>query len=192
MKKQRKNEVGITLVALIVTIIILLILAGVGITALTQTGLFEKAKEAKKITENAQTTENIVLGSYENKIDEITGSRDEVTISKEEYETLKNANSYSTEEKKVGKWIDGSDLYKVTVSCNCSINGRNWYTFNLGLSKYKIQKTIDIEYLNDTKDGSVVWDFFGSYLEKDNLKVFVSTDEYMSFNYVTLTYTKNE
>ena len=64
MKKQRKNEVGITLVALIVTIIILLILAGVGITALTQTGLFEKAKEAKKITENAQTTENIVLGSY--------------------------------------------------------------------------------------------------------------------------------
>ncbi len=192
MKKQRKNEVGITLVALIVTIIILLILAGVGITALTQTGLFEKAKEAKKITENAQTTENIVLGSYENKIDEITGSRDEVTISKEEYETLKNANSYSTEEKKVGKWLDGSDLYKVTVSCNCSINGRNWYTFNLGLSKYKIQKTIDIEYLNDTKDGSVVWDFFGSYLEKDNLKVFVSTDEYMSFNYVTLTYTKNE
>ena len=187
-----KNEVGITLVALIVTIIILLILAGVGITALTQTGLFEKAKEAKKITENAQTTENIVLGSYENKIDEITGSRDEVTISKEEYETLKNANSYSTEEKKVGKWLDGSDLYKVTVSCNCSINGRNWYTFNLGLSKYKIQKTIDIEYLNDTKDGSVVWDFFGSYLEKDNLKVFVSTDEYMSFNYVTLTYTKNE
>ena len=192
MKKQRKNEVGITLVALIVTIIILLILAGVGITALTQTGLFEKAKEAKEITENAQTTENIVLGSYENKIDEITGSRDEVTISKEEYETLKNANSYSTEEKKVGKWLDGSDLYKVTVSCNCSINGRNWYTFNLGLSKYKIQKTIDIEYLNDTKDGSVVWDFFGSYLEKDNLKVFVSTDEYMSFNYVTLTYTKNE
>ena len=192
MKKQRKNEVGITLVALVITIIILLILAGVGITALTQTGLFEKAKEAKKITENAQTTENIVLGSYENKIDEITGSRDEVTISKEEYETLKNANSYSTEEKKVGKWLDGSDLYKVTVSCNCSINGRNWYTFNLGLSKYKIQKTIDIEYLNDTKDGSVVWDFFGSYLEKDNLKVFVSTDEYMSFNYVTLTYTKNE
>ena len=192
MKKQRKNEVGITLVALVITIIILLILAGVGITALTQTGLFEKAKEAKKITENAQTTENIVLGSYENKINEITGSRDEVTISKEEYETLKNTNTYSTEEKKVGKWLDGSDLYKVTVSCNCSINGRNWYTFNLGLSKYKIQKTIDIEYLNDIKDGSVVWDFFGSYVEKDNLKVFVSTDEYISFNYVTLTYTKNE
>ena len=35
-----KNNLGITLVSLVVTIIILLILAGVGITALIQTELF--------------------------------------------------------------------------------------------------------------------------------------------------------
>ena len=76
MKRQMKNEVGITLVALVITIIILLILSGISITALTQTNLFKNAKEAKKITENAQNTENDTLTSYESKIDEITGSRD--------------------------------------------------------------------------------------------------------------------
>ena len=75
MKKQRKNEVGITLVALVITIIILLILAGVGITALTQTGLFEKAKEAKEITENAIENENSTLGKYENTINQLSSTR---------------------------------------------------------------------------------------------------------------------
>ena len=74
MKKQMKNEIGITLVALIVTIIILLILAGISIQGLTQTGLFENAKQAKKTTENSQEKENIILGSYENKINEIVDS----------------------------------------------------------------------------------------------------------------------
>ena len=45
---REKNIKGITLVALVVTIIILLILAGVAIATLTQTGLFESAKQAKK------------------------------------------------------------------------------------------------------------------------------------------------
>ena len=39
---------GITLVALVVTIVILLILAEISISALTQTGIFQKAKESKK------------------------------------------------------------------------------------------------------------------------------------------------
>ena len=80
MKKKLKNEYGITLVALVITIIILLILAGVAINALTQTGLFENAKQAKNITENAQGEENVILESYENKVNkiasEISGSRE--------------------------------------------------------------------------------------------------------------------
>ena len=45
MKKQRKNEIGITLVALIVTIIILLVLAGISITILNHTGLLKNVKQ---------------------------------------------------------------------------------------------------------------------------------------------------
>lgn len=67
MKKINNNK-AITLIALVITIIILLILAGVAINALTQTGLFENAKQAKNVTENAKGEENTILGDYENEI----------------------------------------------------------------------------------------------------------------------------
>lgn len=47
MEKLIKNK-GITLVALVITIIILLILAGVSIQAITNTGLFKNAKKAQE------------------------------------------------------------------------------------------------------------------------------------------------
>ena len=46
MLKDRENK-GITLVALVITIVILLILAGISISVLTNTGIFQKAKDAK-------------------------------------------------------------------------------------------------------------------------------------------------
>ena len=85
----RNKEHGITLVALVITIIILLILAGVAITALTQTGLFENARQAKNATENAQIEENVILGSYENKINEVAGG---VSGSSQKTFKIKNAN----------------------------------------------------------------------------------------------------
>ena len=71
--KENLNK-GITLVALVITIIILLILAGVSITAITQTGLFEKAKQAKKKTINAQEEQQNILNKYTDYISEITGN----------------------------------------------------------------------------------------------------------------------
>ena len=56
MKTQNKQK-GITLVALVITIIILLILAGISISALTNQGIFGKVQEAKKRTENATKQE---------------------------------------------------------------------------------------------------------------------------------------
>ena len=51
MKKESK---GITLVALVITIILLLILSGISISALTNTGIFQKAKDAQQASENAE------------------------------------------------------------------------------------------------------------------------------------------
>ena len=65
-------EKGITLVALVITIIILLILAGITISTLTQNGLFEKAKEAKVRSEEAQKLENETLEEYEKEITKAT------------------------------------------------------------------------------------------------------------------------
>ena len=69
MKKILKNTKGITLVALVITIIILLILAGISISALTNTGIFQKAKDAKQKSENAALDQNTKLDEYENELD---------------------------------------------------------------------------------------------------------------------------
>lgn len=55
-----KSKKGITLIALVITIIVLLILAGVSITALTddEKGVVTKAKEAAQKTEDAQNKED--------------------------------------------------------------------------------------------------------------------------------------
>ena len=66
------SKYGITLIALIITIVILLILAGVTILSLTGSGLFEKAKLAKERQENAQNEEDIMLEEYSNVIDNYT------------------------------------------------------------------------------------------------------------------------
>lgn len=65
----RRNK-GITLVALVVTIIILLILAGISIATLTDNGLFKNSKIAKEKYENSQLLEDDILSSYEKHITE--------------------------------------------------------------------------------------------------------------------------
>ena len=69
MKKTFKNSKGITLVALVITIVILLILAGISISALTNTGIFQKAKDAKQKSEDASLDQNTKLDEYENELD---------------------------------------------------------------------------------------------------------------------------
>ena len=57
MKEILNKRKGITLVALVITIIILLILAGISILALTNQGLFKNAQKAKETTEESQKKE---------------------------------------------------------------------------------------------------------------------------------------
>ena len=68
MKKILKNKKGITLVALVVTIVILLILAGISISTLTNTGIFEKAKDSKQKSDEASLDQNTKLDEYESEI----------------------------------------------------------------------------------------------------------------------------
>ena len=60
-----KRQNGITLVALVITIIILLILAGISIATLSNTSLFGRAKEAANKTEEARLNELNTLNGYE-------------------------------------------------------------------------------------------------------------------------------
>ena len=53
-----KNQKGITLVALIITIIVMLILVGVVVTILVNSNVIGKAKTAGRETENAYNNES--------------------------------------------------------------------------------------------------------------------------------------
>ena len=73
--KRKVKENGITLIALVITIIVLLILAGVTIATLTgENGLLTKANDAKVITEISALKEDIdvyVVGKELNNVEGI-------------------------------------------------------------------------------------------------------------------------
>ena len=76
----KKENKGITLVALVITIIILLILATISIQSLTNTGLFAKAQEAKEKTQNAAENQAKTLNEYEDELNKyISGTTGENT-----------------------------------------------------------------------------------------------------------------
>ena len=65
---KEKSIKGITLVALVITIVILLILAGISIQAITNTGLFTNAKRAAEESKYANAEEKVkmaVMASYD-------------------------------------------------------------------------------------------------------------------------------
>ena len=146
-KKELKKQNGITLVALIVTIIILLILAGISISALTQTGLFSRAKQAEQKSKETQEQENTTLGTYENEIDKyISGKVDEETKKIQadgSWNSSKKVNSPQLMDGMTGVYWDDKGQ-EVTVTAD---NQDNWYD-------YENQKWANAK----TKDGSYwVW-----------------------------------
>ena len=78
-----KRNKGITLIALVITIIVLLILAGVAIAILSgENGILRKAADAKTKTEQAQANETDELANYEDVINENTGNLGKVKDNK--------------------------------------------------------------------------------------------------------------
>lgn len=150
-----KNKRGITLVALVITIVILLILAGIIITQLTERGLFEKTEEAKERSINAQEKENKTLEEYSDRINEIVGSREQIMVDKSEYEEIKNdieelkkqtkEEKYSVTENVVGEWIDGKKIYrKVLKGFSVTLISNQWVDV-LDVSKLNIENLIDFK-----------------------------------------------
>ena len=84
MKKNLKNNKGITLVALIVTIVVLLILAGITIAAvLADGGIFKTAQNSQKVQDTAKLEEKVKLMLTDAQMEKI--------------ETDKTLNEYFTE-----------------------------------------------------------------------------------------------
>ena len=67
MKRLKKQVQGITLIALVVTIIVLLILAGIALNlTIGQNGIFSRAEKAANTWRNAETNEQLAMGELAN------------------------------------------------------------------------------------------------------------------------------
>ena len=95
-----KKETGITLIALIITIIILLILAGISISALTNKGLFKKAKQAELENKRAQITEYLKLKLINEQTNNPFGSAEEIITA-----TRNNVIENIADLRKIGKEV---------------------------------------------------------------------------------------
>ena len=66
VKKLKKQVQGITLIAFVVTIIVLLILAGIALNlTIGQNGIFSRAQTAANTWRNAETNEQLAMGELE-------------------------------------------------------------------------------------------------------------------------------
>lgn len=65
-----RNQQGITLVALVVTIVILIILATISISIVMQGGLIDRSVRAKELYEGQQNAFNEIEGNTVNYIDD--------------------------------------------------------------------------------------------------------------------------
>ena len=97
MKNKLINKKGITLIALVITIIVLLILAGVSITMISsQDGILKKATSAKDAQKNAQDKESSQMAAMENMMEYET------------IETVTDVSKLTTELPKMTKYVDNT------------------------------------------------------------------------------------
>lgn len=78
IRKMFKNELGITLIALVVTIVILLILSGITINMLLgEGGIIKTAQDAKNTWKGAVTNEQEAIQNLVNELNEVMGGNGE-------------------------------------------------------------------------------------------------------------------
>ena len=124
--QKAKDTKGITLVALVVTIIILLILAGIAIQSLTNTGLFAKANEAKEKTQNAAENQAKTLNEYEDALNQYVSGNVKTLQADGSWNSTKKVNSPQLMEGMIGiYWDKDGKETEVTVD-----NQDNWYDYD--------------------------------------------------------------
>ena len=158
-----KENRGITLIALVITIIILLILAGISISALTNQGLFKNAKTAQKETEKAEAEQGQRLNEYEDEINKYLENEDEHTKAFKE---------------KVGKVLSTTDNTEIKDAKNNKIVVPAGFKIVEGATT--VDKGIVIEDVTETatKGSQFVWIPVGTITKADGTSVEINLNRY--------------
>ncbi len=142
--RKNANNMGITLIALVVTIIVLLILAGVSISMLTgQNGILNRAAEAKEKTEIAQRDEQAQLADLESLIENGGESV---------YDTTSGVNKPALTEGMIPvKWNTSKAKWVI-----CTKNDPEWYNYNESKNQWANVMLCDGTYNEGTAIGTPV------------------------------------
>ena len=191
MKTKIKQEKGITLIALVVTIVVLLILAGVSVNALFgNSGIIEKAKEAQNKMNQATQKDLDAINELNNWIDgKINGSSGENTTGG----NTTGGDDTSTTQKistLVGTVVDkntkAEDAYgnKITIPKGFKVLAKGTstesasYTYS-GNNIPAVQDGIVIE--NGTDGNQFVWVPVGTIKNKDGSTNTITLGRYSNF-----------
>ena len=201
MKTKIKQEKGITLIALVVTIVVLLILAGVSVNAIfSENGIIKRAKDAQNKMDQAAENDQKGINELSNWLDSkingnsggnttggnTTGGDDNPTTTTTKISTL------------VGKVVDkntkAEDAYgnKITIPkgfkvvAHGTVAGSATYTYS-GDNIPAVQDGIVIE--NGTDGNQFVWVPVGTIKNKNNTTNTITLGRYSSFTATNGVYT---
>ena len=169
-----KKEKGITLIALVITIVVLIILAAITINIVINGGIFSAVKEAKLFQANAIEYDYEVTGEWgnfiNNKILEITKNNNASHGGTEEIVT--NTSHGGTEEivtnTIINDIIDSYEAYSIGEEVEIEVGGRTEHFYVLEASDENSDSvTLITKYnLNNTADDSGY--FLGHYMQLPN------------------------
>ena len=169
----KNKDKGITLIALVITIIILLILAGISISALTNQGLFKNAKTAQNATEKAEKEQGQRLNEYEDEINKYLGNSKEESKVPTVEESIKKNGALSTTD---NTELKDAKNNKIVVPAGFKIvNGAT-----------TVDKGIVIEDVTETatKGSQFVWIPVGTITKSDGTTATITLGRY-DFNSTT-------
>ena len=185
IKKYYLNQKGITLIALVVTIVVLLILAGVSINALFgNNGIISRAKDTKKVTNLSSLKDEIGIVIQSRNINKMAGLP--VGSFKEELENGISGNKtveaignigdtcYVTREEATvtvydnGDIIDGkADIWDGTSKSKPTVDeSKNWHIYTPEEMKY-FEEFVNGKLTDEEKEGLEITDSTIVYLEND-------------------------
>ena len=189
MMTKEKSSKGITLVALVITIIVLLLLAGIAIASLGgENGIFAKVKQAKKANIESEMKEQLTMGLQELQIakqgnatlDDVTQDwANEAILSDyspvlQEDASLNGKLIVMTKDGIKGKFLIGQNLDIETIEYNTSSVEIEYTTISRIENKVKINIVVT-DKINGVKQIE--------YPEVNPLKVVSGTKEQISIDY---------
>ena len=195
VRRNYSNQTGITLIALVVTIVVLLILAGVSLNAIfSENGIIKRAQDAQNKMNNAQESDLNALNDLDkwinNQVNGTTGGN--TTGGNDNPSTTPKISTL------VGKVVDkntkAEDAYgnKITIPkgfkvvAHGTVAGSATYTYS-GDNIPAVQDGIVIE--NGTDGNQFVWVPVGTIKNKNNTTNTITLGRYSSFTATNGVYT---